>query len=272
MQNSIRKTFIVAFLLCLVCSVLVSTAAVVLQPQQKKNKERDKQFNILVAAGLVQPDEMVSDTRIQQLFSRITPKIVELATGVFTDEISADRFDQYKAAKDPQRSTALSQEEDLAGIGRKSLYARIYLLLNEAGQLQKLILPVHGYGLWSTLYGFIALEPDFNTIAGLGFYQHAETPGLGGEVDNPAWKAQWPGKKIYANGQPEIELVKQKSDNPQAAVYQVDALSGATLTSRGVTNLLHFWLGESGFLPLIHRLSTTARQNAADTSTAPDQA
>ena len=254
MQNSIKKTFFVAFLLCLVCSVLVSTAAVVLKPEQKRNQMLDKQWNILVAAGLAKQGEAISTSQIQQRFANITPKIVELSTGRFTDQIAAEDFDQYKAAKDPQLSVGLAAKEDLAGIGRKPLYAKVYLLLDAQEQLQKLILPINGYGLWSTLYGFIALEPDFNTIAGLGFYQHAETPGLGGEVDNPLWKAQWPGKKVYLNGEPKIALVKQKSENSQAAAYQVDALSGATLTSQGVSNLLHFWLGEAGFLPLVERM------------------
>ena len=71
-----------------------------------------------------------------------------------------------------------------------------YLLKKEDGSLDKIILPIHGYGLWSTLYGFIALEKNGNDIFGLQFYQHAETPGLGAEVDNPKWKAQWKGKKL----------------------------------------------------------------------------
>ena len=130
----------------------------------------------------------------------------------------------------------------------------VYLAKTEDGQIDKIILPVHGYGLWSTLYGFLALEADANTVAGLGFYSHAETPGLGGEVDNPKWKAQWPGKEVYKDGEPIVELVKGGvSEQTPNADYKVDALSGATLTSRGVTNLLQFWLGEDGYGPYLKK-------------------
>ena len=109
-----------------------------------------------------------------------------------------------------------------------------------------MVLPIHGYGLWSTLYGFIALEGDLETIVGLGFYSHGETPGLGGEVDNPSWKAQWVGKKLYdSQGELAIQVVKGKA--APGDVNSVDGLSGATLTSRGVSNLVNFWLGDDAF-------------------------
>ncbi|MDR1351193.1 MAG: NADH:ubiquinone reductase (Na(+)-transporting) subunit C, partial [Zoogloeaceae bacterium] len=130
---------------------------------------------------------------------------------------------------------------------------------DEAGALEALILPIRGYGLWSTLYGFLALKPDLNTVIGLGFYQHGETPGLGGEVDNPKWKSLWPGKTLFdADGKPNIQIIKGGVDktNP-AAGHQVDALAGATLTTNGVDHLLHFWLGEQGFGPYLARLRAT---------------
>lgn len=130
-------------------------------------------------------------------------------------------------------------------------------LVEKEGQLDSIILPVHGYGLWSTLYGFLALEGDLNTVVGLGFYSHAETPGLGGEVDNPQWKALWPGKKIYEEGSwsPEIRLIKGNVDpTSSSAPYQIDGLSGATLTSNGVTHLVQFWMGENGYAPFLKNL------------------
>jgi Na+-transporting NADH:ubiquinone oxidoreductase subunit C len=129
----------------------------------------------------------------------------------------------------------------------------VYLVEGEQG-IERIILPVHGYGLWSTLYGFIALESDLNTVAGLGFYEHAETPGLGGEVDNPRWKAVWSGKQVYPQGssEPAIGLIKGKA--LAANVHDIDGLAGATLTSNGVTNLVKFWLGENGFAPFLTNL------------------
>ena len=130
----------------------------------------------------------------------------------------------------------------------------VYLVLSE-GELKKIILPVRGYGLWSTMRGFIALESDGNTIAGLGFSEHGETPGLGGEIDNPKWKAIWPGKKVYQNGEVQVGLVKGAVTPGSANIdYEVDGLAGATLTSRGVTNLVHFWLGEKGFQKFLSNL------------------
>jgi len=145
---------------------------------------------------------------------------------------------------------------DTASIKRQPKYATVYLARNEAGEVETIVLPINGYGLWSTLYGFLALKTDLNTVVGLGFYEHAETPGLGGEVDNPKWKSLWPGKKVFGeNGNVKIELVKGSVDpaSPNAD-YQVDGLAGATLTSRGVSHLVQFWLGENGFGPFLAKL------------------
>lgn len=241
-QDSIGKTLTVALLLCIVCSVIVSGAAVSLRPMQEANKDQDKKKNILLAAGLYQ--ESVS---VDEQFAAIQTKMVDLSTGLFVDGEDVDSFDQRKAAKDPKQSRVLTDDEDLANISRRENHALVYIVESE-GRMDKMILPIHGYGLWSTLYGFVALESDLNTVAGLGFYDHGETPGLGGEVDNPRWKAIWPGKKVYRDGDVALALLKG-AVNPSSTdiAYQVDGLSGATLTSKGVSNLLAFWLGKDGF-------------------------
>ena len=134
-------------------------------------------------------------------------------------------------------------------------YTTVYMVEKD-GEVEILILPVRGYGLWSTLHGFIAVKGDLNTVVGMGFYQHGETPGLGGEVDNPKWTGQWPGKTLFdENGELAVEVVKGGVD-PQSpkAVHQVDGLAGATLTGNGVDNLLKFWLGQNGFGPFIANL------------------
>jgi Na+-transporting NADH:ubiquinone oxidoreductase subunit C len=250
-NDSIGKTITVTVLLCVVCSVIVSAAAVLLKPQQIANKELDRKSNILAAAGL-----MDSTKSVDELFQQITTKVVDLETGKFTDAVNAATFDARKASKDPAMSSALPREIDIASIKRQAKYQTVYLVEKE-GKLQTVILPVHGYGLWSTLYGFLALEGDLNTVVGLGFYSHAETPGLGGEVDNPLWKALWPGKHVYAEGsmEPKISLIKGKVDPASAdATYQIDGLSGATLTSNGVTHLIKFWMGQNGYAPFLANL------------------
>lgn len=253
-NDSIKKTITVTLLLCIVCSVVVATAAVMLKPMQIANKSLDFKRNILAAAGLLDGD--VSAGSIEEIFStRVTTKVVDLETGKFTDAVNPASYDQMKAAKDPALSEPLSAEEDLAKISRRENYSVIYLI-EDQGKLQTIVLPIKGYGLWSTLYGFLALEADANTVAGLGFYQHAETPGLGGEVDNPNWKAQWQGKEVYDNGgDVAIRLLKGTVDSSAAdAKHHVDGLSGATLTGRGVTNLVQFWLGENGYKPFLANL------------------
>ena len=253
-NDSTSKTLMVALALCIVCSVIVSGAAVILKPIQEINKTLDRKRNILAAAGMLEKNATAED--INKQFSDINTRVVDLNTGKFADDaVDLARYDPLKAAKDPDLSEALTTKQDLAKISRREQYAVVYLVENPQGDIEKVILPIRGYGLWSTLYGFIALESDGNTIAGLGFYEHGETPGLGGEVDNPRWKAFWPGKQVYRDGEVEIGLVKGSVDPADVdASWEVDGLAGATLTSKGVTNLVHFWLGKNGFEPFLNNL------------------
>lgn len=251
-NDSASKTLIVAFSLCIVCSIIVSGAAVMLKPAQEINKTLDRKRNILSAAGML--DDSMS---VDEQFAQVKTRVVDLRTGKFTDEVDAEKYDQRKAAKDPAGSDALTAEQDKAKVARREHYALIYLVEDSQGDIDKIILPVHGAGLWSTLYGFVALESDGNTVAGLGFYEHAETPGLGGEVDNPRWKSLWPGKQVYRDGVAAIALIKGSVDPASAnAPWEIDGLAGATLTARGVTNLVQFWLGENGFEPFLNNLKS----------------
>jgi Na+-transporting NADH:ubiquinone oxidoreductase subunit C len=245
-NESVQKTITVALVLCLVCAVFVSSAAVILRPAQAVNEKANMQMNILQAAGLYDPQQS-----IQEQFQIVTTRLVNIETGEFVEGMDAERYNQRKASKDPSMNRVLSGEEDIASIKRQAKIAKIYLIEN-GDQIDKIILPIHGYGLWSTLYGFMALEGDGNTVAGLGFYEHAETPGLGGEVDNPNWKAQWTGKQVYNGNAVALRLVKGGADRSDS--YGVDALSGATLTSRGVDNLLKFWMSDAGFKPFLDNL------------------
>ncbi|MEO4046392.1 Na(+)-translocating NADH-quinone reductase subunit C [Pseudomonas sp. CAU 1711] len=253
-KESTVRTLTVAVLVCLVCSVFVAGAAVALKPTQAENRQLDKQRSILAIAGLGEAG--MSAKQVKQLFGeRIQAKVVDLQQGTFSDAQDPASFDPLKAAKDPQLSQALSGEQDIASIKRREQFTTVYLV-EQDGALDTLILPVRGYGLWSTLYGFIAVKGDLNTVVGFGFYQHGETPGLGGEVDNPKWKALWTGKTLFdEQGTLAVEIIKGSVD-PQSAKanHQVDGLAGATLTSKGVNNLLHFWLGENGFGPFLAKL------------------
>jgi len=228
-KDSIVGTLVVAFAVCLACAIVVSSAAVALKPAQDANIERDRQMNILAAAGLLDPSKS-----IEEQFQSVQTKVV----------IST--------------SFADLDSDDLAKIGRRENYSVVYLIDDAQGNLDKVILPVRGYGLWSTLQGFVALEEDMKTVAGIGFFAHAETPGLGGEVDNLDWKASWVGKQVYRSadaGEVDISIIKGvvNAASPSAD-YQIDGLAGATLTSKGVDNLVKFWLGQDGFAEFLNNL------------------
>ena len=260
-KDSLSNTFIVAIGICLVCSIVVSGLAVALKPQQQINKELDQKQNILREAGLLPADSNVDaqGRTVDELFAEFEVRVVDLDTGKYLDDIDPAGFDPIKAARDPERSVGLSAEEDIATLRRRENASEVYIKRGESG-IEKLVLPVRGYGLWGTMFGYLALDSDLQTISGLGFYSHRETPGLGGEVDNPNWKASWSGVQLFdSDGEPDVRLVKRRSEaSLPAADYEVDALSGATFTTRGVQNLVNFWTGELGFGPYIERLKARA--------------
>ncbi|MFZ2725593.1 MAG: Na(+)-translocating NADH-quinone reductase subunit C [Methylococcaceae bacterium] len=267
-NDSLEKTIAIAVALCLVCAVLVSMAAVALKPIQVSNKELDMKKNILDVAGLLQDGADISAT----FDDRIESKLVDLETGDYVDGIDANSYDQRKAAKDPAQSIAIPKEKDTAHIRVKAKLAKVFLV-KEAGVVKSIILPINGYGLWSTLYGFLSLDADGQTIQSINFYDQAETPGLGGEVVNPNWRALWKGKKVYAEkdqaslekglieeadvGEPAIALIKGTVDTSKAgSEYQVDGLAGASLTSTGVTNLVRYWTSKEGFASYLAKVRT----------------
>jgi len=242
-NDTLIKTLMVTVGLCLLCSLIVSTASVALAPLQKQNRETALNVSILRVAGLYR-----ADVPVAELFSQVQARMVDLSRGVYVDSPPTKGFDMVDAARNPNLGTPLSNDADIAGIKNLPRYAKVYLVQND-GQLDKIILPIYGYGLWSMLYGFITLEADANTVYALQFYQHGETPGLGGRVDDPKWQALWRGKKVYAAGlQPTLAVVKGRvASNDPAFPYKVDGLSGATITSVGVDNMIHFWFGAMGY-------------------------
>ncbi len=252
-NDNIVKTIAVATLLCLVCSIVVSGAATLLKPTQSANKLLDKKRNILSVAGIADDGKSVDE-----LFQQIETRVVDMQTGEFTDEVDAKTFDQRKASKDPVYRVALDRDQDIAQIGGRSKYANVYLLKTN-NQLDKIILPIKGYGLWSTMYGFISLENDANTVSSITFYEHGETPGLGGEIENRKWQKSWKGKEISnAQGDPILKLIKGQVDlSASDAKYKIDGLAGATLTSNGVSNLIQFWMGSDGFGPYLQKVRST---------------
>ena len=254
MNESITKTIGVAFCVCLICSLVVSFSAVSLRDLQNENKLNDKRIKILQAADIYNPDEEIKDQ-----FLKLETKFVNFETGKLMDtymDFSLEEYDPILATRDSNLSSKVPTSEDIAVIKNRENIGKIFILRNDDYSINKLILPIRGYGLWGTLYGYISIENDFNTIAGIEFYDHKETPGLGAEVDNPKWKNLWPGKEIYQNGEVSLSVIKGKVDNnDKDAQYEIDGLSGATITSRGVTNIIAYWFGESGYSKLFKELN-----------------
>ncbi len=270
-KDSIANTLIVSLTLCIVCSLLVSGAAVALKPLQEKNKSLDRQKNIVSASGLGDPSQL-SSKELEELFGkRVKRVLVDLDSG---DTIAdADpAYEPRKAMKDDKLNEAIESQFDI-GLAKREKQTWVYQVLGESGEVEQVVLPIYGMGLWSTLYGYVAVDKDIRTIKGLTYYEHGETPGLGGEVENPNWKAKWVGKHIWKEGTPREDEnlmvgVAKGAPIAEKEAYMVDGLSGATITSRGVDSMLKYWFSDDGFGPYLRHLAasdkSTTTQPAAE--------
>ena len=249
-RESATYMFMFAALVSVVCAVFVSGAAVGLADKRQLNAALDKQRNVLYAAGLASPEDgLTSDQIIEISEQRIRPVVVDLASGATVSDVDPASYDMEKDAAGPN---GLEAPPNSSSIKRISKSAVVYEVRDDRDNIEMVVIPIKGYGLWSTLYGFLALDRDGTTVRGLTYYQHGETPGLGGEVDNPRWKALWPGRKAYNDSwEPALTVIKGQAGPPSSDPYRVDGLSGATITSRGVSNMLQFWLSEDGFGPYL---------------------
>ncbi len=252
MRHSTGYTFLFAGVVCVVCAVLVSSSAVSLSTLQQTNAKLDKQKNVLYAAGLADPSEALSADEVGRRFENVRAMAIRVEDGEAATQIDPETFDARKAAIDPD--TGRVAPPNASAIKRMARHQVIYHVVDEADEVGMIVLPIEGYGLWGTLYGFLALDADTRTVRGITYYEHKETPGLGGEVDNPNWKALWPGRTAFDdNGEWALTVIKGQAGSPGDDPYRVDGLSGATITSRSITNMLRFWLGDNGFGPYLEK-------------------
>lgn len=262
-NDTMGKTLFVVVALCLVCSIIVAGSAVGLKPTQEQQRLLDKQRNVLEVSGLLGGSPM-SGEQIRTLYAeRIDAKLVDLTNGSFVDE-DPDKFDRDRALKDSTQSIALERRDDPSGLRRRPNLAQIFLVRDADRNISQLILPINGNGLWSMMYAFVAVEIDGNTVVGINYYDQGETPGLGDEVTSMKWRKLWPGKKLFdGNGKVAIHLIKGRADPSDP--HAVDGVSGATLTSRGVSNMFNFWMGDLGYGPFLKKvregLLTQGEQN-----------
>jgi len=212
-----------------VCALLLSAASSGLKPRQEANVQVDKMKNILKCLSIL--PENATSKQVTELFAkRVVLKVVNAKGEILN--VTAD-----EAAKiDPEAEQAKPVEQQ-----RYPLYV---MQAEQGDAVEAYCIPIFGKGLWSTLYGYLSLEKDANSVRGITFYKHGETPGLGGEIEAPWFQENFVGKKIL---DPEGELVSitvvkghaaDKFQDPEKLSHAVDGISGATLTSKGVTKLL----------------------------------
>jgi len=248
------KIVVVAVLLSLVCSVAVTGTAVLLKPAQERNSLLAQKRQILKVAGLWRDGESI-DT----LFRQIQTRMVDLESGNYV-ETGAQGGDRTPSAIAHAQYIDIAPADDIARIKRRARHKEVYLV-GQDNDIKTIILPIRGYGLWSTMRGFIALAGDGHTVRGITFYEHAETPGLGSQIDDARWQKKWADKQVYdTEGAVRLSVVKGVVDpGASDAKYRIDGLSGATLTGNGVTNMIHYWLGQNGYGPYLERIRKQAR-------------
>lgn len=237
-----------ATVVCVVCSLFVAAATILLKDRQAAAKMLYIQKNVLLeVTGVVPPGSTAEVDRDELFRSRIRARLVDLASGEYVEEPGIDplRYDQRAARNDPARSREAAANS--AQVRRVPQRAVVYHLLDK-GEPAQVVIPIEGQGLYSTIYGFIALDADGRTVRGLAFYEQGETPGLGDEITSHKWRALWPGRKAFDDDwQVCLRVKKGAAGSPDEDPCQVDGVSGATVTSDAVSHMLSFWLGEQGF-------------------------
>jgi len=254
--DSTRYTVLFATAVSVVCALLVAATAVGLRDRQQANALLYKQKNVLLASGLSKPEDDLSKNEVLAIFERrIRVRGIDLQSGRLLpeDQFDARNYDQRRARNDPTRSRAAPQNE--AQVARVPTVGTVYLVNDSEGKPEQFVLPIEGLGMWGTMYGLLAIDRDANTVRGLTFYEQKETPGLGGEIANPKWQALWVGRKAYdKDWVPQLTVIKGRAGAPEQDPHHVDGLSGATITSNGVSRVVRFWLGDAGYAPYLKNL------------------
>lgn len=241
------KVFGIAFLTALISAVLVSVASVALKPAQEAHLEAERAARM---AAMLDTLPGMRDVMAELGVDALETRIVDLETGAFVNDVDPETFDLKAVEADPEHSVAIPSDADVASLGRRAKLAPVFLLERD-GELLLIVLPVSGKGYQSTLRATLALSADLTTVSALTITEQGETPGIGARVEEPDWLALWAGKQVAdADGKIVISVARGAATGP----YEVDGISGATITSNGVTGMLRYWLGAHGFGPFLDRL------------------
>jgi Na+-transporting NADH:ubiquinone oxidoreductase subunit C len=242
MPNESRpKVLIVAFLVSAVCALLVSGATVILRPIQTANRAAEEQARIeTLVRGIPGMAAL-----LEEAGGTLSTVVIDLDTGRAATDVTPATLET--ALADPANWTALDAGKDLAGLGQRPDIAQVFLL-RQGETVSLILLPLAAQGYNGRIEAILALQGDMNTVAGIAVTRHAETPGLGGRIEEAAWQADWPGTEIRDPGG-EIRFAVARGTS--STRYEVDGITGATRTSNAVTRMVRFWLGSDGYGPLI---------------------
>ena len=232
-KNSNAYIIFYSTVMVVIVAILLSLASLSLQQRQYDNELGEKKNNILQSLGMPDGD-----------FDAMVKAYVVDADGNRTERPAAEVFDMMKTNKDLRAD-----------------YEHKTLILFEAAD-GRVVIPLVGKGLWDDIWGYIALEKDMSTVSGIVMSHKGETPGLGAEIATPAHQAKYKGKKLFENDDfVSITLRKGGAKDP---AHEVDAITGGTKTSEGVTNMLRDNLSE--YLPFFKKSQTAAQAAVAEES------
>ena len=225
-KDSNGFTFGFATIVVVVVAVLLSVAAIGLGPYQARNVRLEKMQNILSSIGIT-----AEPAEVEKLFNQLVKDqlVLDIKGNQVKGDVSAFDVD-------------LKKELDKARTGEadKQLFP---LFIFEKDNHTYYVIPVRGKGLWGPIWGYVALEDDMNTVHGASFGHKGETPGLGAEIETAAFQQQFVGEKIFDESGKFVSVRLVKSGANPDDKHAVDAVSGGTITSNGVTEMLHRTLG-----------------------------
>ena len=219
-MNKNSNTYTIVYISCIVVAVgaILALAAMVLKPLQQHNADADKMKQILASVHITPAEDSV----IEDFGRYITAQYVVDVQGrvIGRDAFGVDVAAQTKITDAAQRRLP------------------IYKCTLSGGET-KYIIPAYGAGLWGPIWGYIALDDDKNTVFGAYFSHQSETAGLGARITEESFQKEFIGKKLFADGESTVMLSVVKKKEPSKETFQCDAISGATLTSNGVTEMIH---------------------------------
>lgn len=224
-RESVLRTMLVAVGVALVCSAMVTSAVHFLRPIQAAYGALERNRAIALAAGVIDAD--AGDAEVVTAFLDLEAVVLDTTGGGIAADLDGHSYDHWAEA----------------GEGGPR-FVPVYLA-GKQGAPGLLVVPVDGKGMWSTLYGYLALEADLNTVHRLVIHGHGETPGIGDRIQSPEWLAQWAGKRLRDDaGRLRIQV---SADATVADEHRVDVITGATITSQAVGRMVRQRLGPEGY-------------------------